>query len=74
MKLRVERGHDKPPERQPVDWPEIPPEYEDFCPFKAHYLMNVSPSKATRSAVKRAREDAKKAKKRLEKAVKRRRT
>jgi hypothetical protein len=72
-KRRVESGHDVPPEREPIEWPEIPKEYENFCPFEAQYLLSVSPSRATRSAIKRARNEAKKAKARLDKAVKRRR-
>ena len=54
-KRDVERGHAEPGERAPIDWPEIPQDYIEFCPYVASATMNESPSKCTRSALKRYR-------------------
>lgn len=72
FKKRVEAGNEIIAERDPIDWPEIPRQYEEFCPFEAQFLLEVSPTRTTRSAVKRAKEEAKRARKRHLRAVKRR--
>ena len=54
-KRDVERGHAEPGERAPIDWPVIPQAYIEFCPYVASATMNESPSKCTRSALKRYR-------------------
>ena len=38
-KRRVESGFEEPPARDPIEWPSIPDEYKEFCPFTAHYLI-----------------------------------
>ena len=77
FKREVEKGTAQVPEREPIEWPLLPPSYHDFDPFEANALYSetgfTTPSKATRSAKKRAREQAEKCRKRVHAAAKRRR-
>jgi hypothetical protein len=70
---RVMSGHEKAEERLPISWPSIPKDYVDFCPFAAqHLLTTTSPSRSTRSAVKKAKRKFEKGREQRLQAAKRR--
>ena len=55
-KRGLESGHIRAAERAPVEWPDLPQGYEEFCPFLSNYMIKSPVSKCTRSAVKKERE------------------